>query len=262
MAEMTMTAGASRIWVYGARLGFTLAVVSVILLALAPIGWRAGLWHFRTSFWYLMEPAFFCGAGAAVISLLSLIGWSGMGSGSRSMLLVGLVAGAILVYWPLQFYAKIYPLPILNTTPLPRIHDITTDTQNPPAFSAAVLAARAAEKGNTTDYDPKVGAQQTQGYPDLAPVTTTLPPADAYQRALAAAQGMSGWRIVTNDPASGRIEASQSTLFMGFTDDVVIRVAPDGAGSRIDMRSESRQGISDFGVNAARIRKYMAALKL
>jgi uncharacterized protein (DUF1499 family) len=261
MAELTMAGGASRIAVYGARLGLALAVLSVVLLALAPIGWRAGLWHFRTSFWYLMEPAFFVGAGAAVVSLLSLIGWSGMDNASRGMALAGIVAGAILVYWPLQFYAKIYPLPILNTTPLPRIHDITTDIQNPPAFSAPVLAARAAEKGNSTDYDPKVGAQQQQGYPDVAPLTTTLPPAEAYKRALAAAQGMSGWQVGANDPASGRIEASQSTLFMGFTDDIVIRVTPDGSGSRIDMRSESRQGISDFGVNASRIRSYMAALK-
>jgi uncharacterized protein (DUF1499 family) len=72
---------------------------------------------------------------------------------------------------------------------------------------------------------------------------------------------MSGWQVGASDPASGRIEASQSTLFMGFTDDIVIRVTPDGSGSRIDMRSESRQGISDFGVNANRIRRYMAALK-
>jgi uncharacterized protein (DUF1499 family) len=208
-----------------------------------------------------MAPAFFVGLGAAIVSLLSLIGWSGMDNAGRGMALVGLVAGGILVYWPLQFYAKIYPLPILNTTPLPRIHDITTDTENPPAFSAAVLTARAAEKGNSADYDPKVGAQQKQGYPDLAPLETSLPPAEAYQRALATAEGMSGWRIVGADPASGRIEASQATLFMGFVDDIVIRVAADGSGSRIDMRSESRQGISDFGVNAGRIRRYMAALK-
>jgi uncharacterized protein (DUF1499 family) len=260
MADMTMTAGVSRIGFYASRLGLALAVLSVVLLALAPIGWRTGLWHFRTAFWSLMEPAAFVGAAGAVVSLLALIWWGSMDTASRTMTIVGLVAGAVLVYWPLQFYAKIYPLPILNTTPLPRLHDITTDTEHPPAFSAATLMARAAEKGNSTDYDPKVAEQQKQGYGDIAPVKTALAPAEAYQRALAAAQGMSGWRIVTNDPASGRIEASQSTLFMGFTDDVVIRVAPDGSGSRVDIRSESRQGISDFGVNANRIRGYIGAL--
>jgi len=72
---------------------------------------------------------------------------------------------------------------------------------------------------------------------------------------------MSGWTIVKSDPAAGTIEGSQRSVFMGFTDDFVVRVSADGAGSRIDMRSESRQGNSDFGVNAARIRAYLAALK-
>jgi uncharacterized protein (DUF1499 family) len=106
-----------------------------------------------------------------------------------------------------------------------------------------------------------VAAQQKEAYPDLAPMKSALPPAEAFRRALAAAQAMSGWTIVTNDPATGRIEGRQRTLFMGFTDDFVIRVVADGSGSRIDMRSESRQGRSDFGVNAQRIRAYMTALK-
>jgi uncharacterized protein (DUF1499 family) len=92
-------------------------------------------------------------------------------------------------------------------------------------------------------------------------VKTGLPPDQAFARALGAAQGMSGWTIVTNDAASGRIEAYQRTTFMGFTDDIVVRVAADGAGSRIDVRSESRQGQSDFGVNAKRVRAYEEALK-
>lgn len=261
MADTTMSLGASRAGFYLARLGLALAVLSVVLLALAPIGWRAGLWHYGKSFWYLMEPAAFIAGGALVVSVVALFFWAGMGGGSRAIAIAGVIAGAVLVYWPVQFYAKIYPLPILGTTPLPRIHDITTDTENPPAFSAAILAARAAEKGSTTDYDPKAGALQKQGYADIAPVKTALPPAEAYKRARAAAQSMSGWRIVTDDPAAGRIEASQSTRFMGFTDDIAIRVAPDGSGSRIDIRSESRQGISDFGVNANRIRSYIGALR-
>jgi uncharacterized protein (DUF1499 family) len=144
---------------------------------------------------------------------------------------------------------------------VPRIHDITTDTDNPPAFSAAVLKAREAEQAGTTDYNQKTAALQKQGYPDLAPVKAALPPDQAFARALAAAQGMSGWTITGSDAAQGRIEAYQRTTFMGFTDDVIIRVTPDGSGSRIDMRSESRQGQSDFGINAKRIRAYEDALK-
>jgi uncharacterized protein (DUF1499 family) len=72
---------------------------------------------------------------------------------------------------------------------------------------------------------------------------------------------MPGWTVVASDPASGRIEANDTSRWFRFTDDVVIRVAPDGAGSRVDVRSESRQGRSDFGVNAKRVRAYLAALR-
>ncbi|MGO8916242.1 MAG: DUF1499 domain-containing protein [Stellaceae bacterium] len=261
MAELTMSAGASRLAHYVPRLGFALVVLSAVLLALAPIGWRLGLWHFRTSFWYLMEPAVFVGAAGFVVSLIALAWWGGMSGGGRVLALLGLVGGALFIYYPVQFYARIAPLPLLHNTPLPRIHDITTDAANPPVF-AATLVARAAEAGNSTAYaGPDLARQQQAGYPDIAPLQTALPPAEAFKRALAAAVAMPGWTIVKSDPASGTIEGSQRTLFMGFTDDFVIRVSADGAGSRIDMRSESRQGISDFGVNAERIRSYLAALK-
>lgn len=256
-----MSAGAGRLGRHLSLLGFLLAALAVLLLALAPIGWRAGLWHFRTSFWYLMEPAAVLGAAALLVSLPALFWWSGMSGGARLLALLGLIGGAVLVYYPLQFYAKIYSLPLIHNTPLPRIHDITTDAANPPVF-AATLAARAAEHGNAAAYaGAELARQQQAAYPDVAPLRTALPPAEAFKRALAAAAGMSGWTIVRSDPAAGTIEGSQRTLFMGFTDDFVVRISADGVGSRIDMRSESRQGQSDFGVNAGRIRAYLAALK-
>ena len=254
MADMTMGgAGASRIAFYAPRLGFALAVIALIMLALAPIGWRTGMWHFRTSFWYFMQPAAYLGIAAGVVSLVALFWWPSMSNGARVMALVGFAVGAVMAYVPWSFYHT------LGT--VPRIHDITTDTDDPPAFSAAVLKAREAEQAGTTDYNQKTAALQKQGYPDLAPLKTALPPDQAFARALAAAQGMSGWTITGSDAAQGRIEAYQRTTFMGFTDDVIIRVTPDGNGSRIDMRSESRQGISDFGVNAKRIRAYQEALR-
>lgn len=261
MAEMTMRAGASPLAHYVPRLGFSLAVLSALLLAAAPAGWRLGLWHFRTAFWYVMEPAFFVGIAAAVVCLAALFWWAGMSGSGRTMAVAGLIAGAFLVYYPLQFYAKIYPLPIINNTPLPRIHDITTDTQNPPVF-AATLPAREAEKGNPVAYGgPDLAKQQQAAYPDVAPLSSAVSADEAFKRALATAQGMSRWTIAKSDPATRTIEGSERTLFMGFTDDFVIRVSADGSGSRIDMRSVSRQGISDFGVNAKRIRAYMEALK-
>jgi uncharacterized protein (DUF1499 family) len=261
MAELTMSGGAGFLARTLPRLGFGLAVLAALLLALAPIGWRAGLWHFRTSFWYVMEPAAFIAVAGLIVSLAALFRWGALSGALRALALIGLVGSVVLVYYPLQFYARLFPLPLINNTPLPRIHDITTDPASPPAF-AATLAARAAENGNAVAYGgADLARQQQAAYPDIAPLETALPPAEAFKRALATAEGMSRWTIVKSDPAVGTIEGSERTLFMGFTDDFVIRVSADGAGSRIDMRSESRQGLSDFGVNAARIRRYLAALK-
>jgi len=82
----------------------------------------------------------------------------------------------------------------------------------------------------------------------------------AFREALQGAKSMPGWTLVASDADAGRIEASEKSRWFGFTDDIVIRVVADGVGSRIDMRSTSRQGTSDYGVNGARIRAYMHAL--
>jgi uncharacterized protein (DUF1499 family) len=78
--------------------------------------------------------------------------------------------------------------------------------------------------------------------------------------AVAAARAM-GWEVVAADRASGRIEATDTTRFFGFKDDVVIRVQAAPGGSRVDVRSVSRVGGSDVGTNATRIRAYLARLR-
>jgi uncharacterized protein (DUF1499 family) len=100
---------------------------------------------------------------------------------------------------------------------------------------------------------------QKKGYPDIGPSRLALPPDQAFARAEATVRSL-GWEVVATAPADGRIEATDTTLLFGFKDDVVIRVRPDGAGSRVDIRSVSRVGRSDFGVNAKRVRKFQAAL--
>jgi uncharacterized protein (DUF1499 family) len=142
---------------------------------------------------------------------------------------------------------------------VPPIHDITTDTERPPEFQA-VLPLRADAPNPAAYGGPEVAAQQRAGYPDIAPLTLELPPAEAYRQALDAAREM-GWELVAADSAEGRIEATATTGWFGFKDDVVVRVAPAGAGSRVDVRSVSRVGKSDVGANAERIREYLARLR-
>lgn len=143
---------------------------------------------------------------------------------------------------------------------LPPIHDISTDLADPPAFSETVVKARAAVPGgNSLERKADLADQQKGAYPDLKSYVTDAPAADAFQVVLDTAQAQRGWTIGKVDAAAGVIEASTSSFWYGFTDDIVIRVRdlPDGSGSAVDMRSVSRVGISDLGANARRIRGFL-----
>jgi uncharacterized protein (DUF1499 family) len=168
--------------------------------------------------------------------------------GARATLVLGIVLGAGAAGFPLYMaqQAKV----------LPRIHDISTDLTHPPAF-VAVLPLRADAANPAAHGGAEVAAAQRLGYPDIQPLTLAVAPAEAYARALAAAQKM-GWQIVAFDPKNGRIEATATTFWFGFKDDVVIRISAIDGASRVDVRSVSRVGKSDVGANAARIRAYFA----
>ena len=162
-ASIRTTPGRAVVAAFGPWLSFLALIVSLVLLVLVPIGFRAGWWPYGTSFAVLMTYSLYAAAAAGALALISVFWWRGMTGGARLATLAGLVVGGVLIYWPLQFYAKVWPLPIINNTPLPRIHDITTDTQDPPAF-AVTLAAREAEKGGTAVYaGPDLAKQQQAG---------------------------------------------------------------------------------------------------
>jgi uncharacterized protein (DUF1499 family) len=145
---------------------------------------------------------------------------------------------------------------MVKASKVPAIHDISTDVENPPAFSAVAPIRRGAP--NPVEYGgPAIAEQQRKAYPDIGPVALDAPPDQAFQRALDAARDM-GWEIVDANPAQGRIEATATTWWFGFKDDVVIRVSATEGGSKIDVRSLSRVGKSDVGTNAARIRAYLS----
>ncbi|MBU2136461.1 MAG: DUF1499 domain-containing protein [Alphaproteobacteria bacterium] len=162
---------------------------------------------------------------------------------------------------------------------IPPIHDVTTNVDDPPVYSEAMIALRTAEESNPVAefsapltslpayqgprFAPLAGKTLGQvgqeAYPELTTLVTAKPPADAFAAAEAEARAQ-GWTIVSADAGAGAIEATAETFWFGFKDDVVIRVRPAEAGSAIDMRSTSRVGLSDLGANAARIEGYMTAL--
>lgn len=143
----------------------------------------------------------------------------------------------------------------------PAINDFSTDLDDPPAFTHA--AELEPNVGRDLAYPPAFAAVQRSCCPDLGPVTVHRPPAEAFELARRVAAGMPAWTVTWADPERGLLEATSTSAVFGFVDDVVIRVRPDGAGaSRVDVRSKSRDGRGDMGVNAKRIRAYAAALAM
>lgn len=222
-----------------------LAGASLLVVLLAGPGYRAQLWGVKQGVLAMTGGAF----GAAVAGVLGLVALLLLQQGgtprwlSLGALLVGLVIAV-----PLFAQGA-------RARQLPRIHDISTVPDEPLAFSAIVPLREGAP--NSLAPNAKVAALQKQGYPEIAPLTLRLPPTAAYARAERVARA-TGWEIVATAPGEGRIEATDTSFLFGFKDDVVIRVASAPEGSRVDMRSVSRVGISDLGVNAKRIRTFLA----
>jgi uncharacterized protein (DUF1499 family) len=234
-----------------AVLGLVLSAAAVLLLVAGPAGWRAGWWSYRLAFTALMPYAFYCGAAGVAVSVLGLaVGWRARRGLAAAVLGIALGAAAAYFPWHASEMRGVYP----------PMHDITTDAANPPSFEFAA-ALRKAEAGAGVAYPgPDTAAMQQKFYPGIDPAVLGVPPAQAFERALAVA-GEKGWTVVKADPAAGVIEGYDRSLWFGFTDDFAIRVTAEGAGSRVDIRSGSRQGRGDFGVNAARVRGFVAALK-
>jgi uncharacterized protein (DUF1499 family) len=138
----------------------------------------------------------------------------------------------------------------------PRIHDITTDTQNPPLFVAA--ARQRGESANTLDLKPAEFELQRAAYPDLQTLRTSMTIDDAFTRAGEVARAL-GWEIYHENRDAGVIEAVDTTRIMAFKDDIVIRVRGNAEGAYLDLRSVSRVGQGDLGANAKRIRTFSEA---
>jgi uncharacterized protein (DUF1499 family) len=115
---------------------------------------------------------------------------------------------------------------------------------------------------NGADYKTDENAEaQKKGYPDIQPlIAPDVAPADMFKRAEATAKAMN-WEIAASEPNEGRLEATDTTAWFGFKDDIVIRVTAEGTGSRLDIRSMSRVGKSDIGKNAERVRAFLAKVK-
>jgi uncharacterized protein (DUF1499 family) len=233
------------------RLAVVVTALAVIVLALTGPAYRAGIAPLMVAFAVMRYAAIVTG----IAGLLSLVGlWPAVVEGRRGGVLLSLAA---LVVAAVAFWLPYHQMRIAYS--VPPIHDITTDTDNPPAF-VAVLPLRVGAP-NTADYEgEKIAEQQRKGYPDLKPLLLAGTPEAALTRALDVAKAM-GWTIVAFDQTAGRLEATDTTFWYGFKDDIVVRAVAEGDGTKLDVRSVSRVGRSDVGKNAARIRDFLRRMQ-
>jgi uncharacterized protein (DUF1499 family) len=232
-----------------AVIGLCLAVLAAAAEILSGPGTRIGIWHYRTGL-MLFRIAGVAGCFGAIISLLG-----GIVAGSRKLsvrlaaagIVIGLVAAGIPWSW-----SRIAGY-------VPPIHDITTDANDPPAFSAILRDRK--DTDNPSAYGgPALAEKQERAYPDIRPLVLQAAPEVVFDLALSVGRGM-GWKIVSEDRKQGRIEATATTFWFGFKDDVVVRLTPVNEGTRVDIRSASRVGKSDVGTNAKRVREFLENMK-
>ncbi|MEO9274016.1 DUF1499 domain-containing protein [Marinomonas sp. 5E14-1] len=235
------------------RLGSVLvafAIVAILVIGVMMLGARLNLWQPIVGFGLVrnyMNPIAYAVLGLGILGVIYYLvvkGRCGLGK-SFFTVVVGIALLAPTIY------GKINP-PVR----VPPIHDITTDTTNPPLFQVLDESREGAR--NTLVYGgPEIAAFQQQAYPDIVPIFSDKSTQAAFQEALRVAKEMN-WDIVVEDQYALRFEASAKTSVYQFIDDVVVVVSSVEGQSRVDIRSVSRIGRSDRGVNAKRIRTFIS----
>ena len=219
-----------------------LALLCIAGIALSVLGVRLGLLHYSTG---LMGLIYSCRISVGLLTTVAAVSLLTGFRVQRPDALKSVLAAlpGVLLGLHLQTSAGEYPV----------IHDISTDTENPPVFMQGEKERGAG--ANSLAVKPGSIAQQLQAYPELGPIHSRLEPAPAMARAAEIATAL-GWEIYNNDPQALLIEASHTSFWFGFVDDIVIRFSPTAAGTVLDLRSISRVGRGDVGANARRIQAF------
>jgi uncharacterized protein (DUF1499 family) len=230
--------------------GIALAGIGALLVVLGLLGARAGLFGPLTAF-----MAFGIGGLAFVVSILSTIVGLLLSKGSAGTASSGLTWTALIV--AAVFFAGSLSLRPETSGTAP-IHDITTDIGNPPSFDAIIPLRVNAP--NPPEYaGAETAEQQRTAYPDIQTLTLEKPTDEVFDAANSVINEL-GWDIVSANRDTGHIEATATTFWFRFKDDVVIRLSPSDDGTYVDIRSKSRVGTGDMGANAARVRQFLQKL--
>jgi uncharacterized protein (DUF1499 family) len=235
------------------NIALVVALVAVAIAALMVFGSLLGLWEPIVGFMASRNYNNLLGYVVVVVSVLALVTSVTIKQDSSAKG-KGILTSSIAILLGLAILSPRIMALVIEPVKYPPIHDITTNTQSPPQFEFLTDSRIGAR--NTLVYGGEdIAAQQRQAFPNIGPIASDLSVEAAYQKALTVAKTM-GWTIVAQDPKALRFESTATTPFFNFADDVVILVSTLEQGSRIDLRSVSRIGIGDAGVNAKRIQEF------
>lgn len=235
--------------VYSRILLYLSVAVTLIFIA-SGYGYNWDFWSLGMAFTLLTYSAY-AAIGLAVINLISV--WFLRKSRAKAIIYVAfslIITGAVAftaLYWQQRARS------------VPPIHDITTDLQNPPEFSAIVRLR--ADAPNPPEYAGEETAEmQRESYPDIQSLELSQDPQDVMDAAVMLVADRE-WKLVAVNRKEGRIEATEKLPWFGFKDDVVLRFTQTDTGTQVDMRSKSRIGRGDVGVNAQRIEEFLEDLE-
>ena len=255
-------AEAKRDWARLATRGaIALGLGAVAVAAIAAIGSGQGAWHFRHGFTVLRYAFFAAIAGV----LLGLVGLALARRGRKTSLMLANLAAIVVALGFVLYVGNL----VRTARAVPGIHDAATNLDDLPQFSALKVREDNLE-GIPDDGRPELAAMlpearwkaiHREAYGDLRTVQLAGAVPDAIRKAERLAKAR-GWEIAKVDTAAGMLEATATSTFFRFKDDVVVRARPaPGGGSLVDMRSISRVGGSDVGMNAKRVREFLKDLQ-
>ena len=223
------------------------SLIAFLLVVLAGLLYKYGIIELATVF-AGFKYGIFTAIAALVLLILQVIF-------KRKTLTLASVAITVV----LSMVAIGLPLSMLSKgKSVPAIHDISTDLINPPKFVA--IAPLRADAPNPVAYAGEAtAAQQRQGYPELKTLSYSESKAELVSAVEQVAKNL-GWELVNTDTSEGIVEATDTTAWFGFKDDVIVRINDNGSERLIDIRSKSRVGGSDLGKNAERIHDFIEEL--
>lgn len=231
--------------------GLILALIASLLAVIGVLAANLGLVAPMTGFTLFAAGALLGGLLSVIACLLGVfLSRGGRDPEGRTRSLTGLAIGLGLLIVVLGAGAAGRGAPPIN--------DITTDLENPPAFASDLVVPE--YRGRDMSYPMEFVPIVEAAYPDLEPLRLEVPPDQAFDRAIAAAESL-GWKIVARSDGEGLFDAQDESALFRFVDDIAVRVTADDGGSRIDVRSKSRDGRGDLGANAARIRAFFEEIR-